>query len=348
MERSRDDTTLEPPYAEDVIRPVGRATRAQTSIRLLGRYGTPGVMVLLIILFSALEGSSFFAFQNLTNVLVQSTIGVIIGLGLTFVLIAGEFDLSVGYTASLAGVLVAVNYDGSPARKVGVILGILAIGVLIGVINGLIVTKLGVTALVATLGVGSLLVGINYWISGGAPSTLPARGRDLANVYVYSLGPVAWPILFMFIAVVAMWLLQNRTTLGLEFQAVGGNRTAAVLSGIRVDRVVILSFVISGVMGAAGGILITANVGSGEVAGGNGFLLSSFAACFLGSVALRDGEFHVLGTLLGVLTIAIGTNGLSLFGVNSSVQYLFQGALLIAAVGTNTAARRLAVGRRAT
>jgi ribose transport system permease protein len=112
--------------------------------------------------------------------------------------------------------------------------------------------------------------------------------------------------------------------------------------------VVILSFVISGVMGAAGGILITANVGSGEVAGGNGFLLSSFAACFLGSVALRDGEFHVLGTLLGVLTIAIGTNGLSLFGVNSSVQYLFQGALLIAAVGTNTAARRLAVGRRAT
>lgn len=315
-------------------------------VQAMARFGTPAVMVLLIMIFTIMEGDSFFAWQNLTNVLVQSAIGVVIALGLTFVLIAGEFDLSVGYNASLVGILVAGHYGGSAIHKVLVLLLVLLVGVVIGLANGLIVTKLGVNALVATLGVGSLAIGTNYWVTGGAPLTLQPSGSSLVQIYVSDLWGIAWPILIMAAVFVVTWLFQNKTTRGLEIRAVGGNRIAAELSGIRVDRVLILSFVISGLLAAGGGILLTANVGSGIATGGDSFLLSSFAACFLGSVALRDGEFHVLGTLLGVLTINIGGNGLAIHGVNASAQYLFQGALLIAAVGMSTASRRLATGRR--
>jgi ribose transport system permease protein len=343
-------STLESAPAHPPENGRGSATNAHRTmvalVQAMAKFGTPAVMVLLIIIFTIMEGDSFFAWQNLTNVLVQSAIGVVIGLGLTFVLIAGEFDLSVGYNASLAGVLVAGHYEGSPVHKVLVLLVVLLVGVIIGVANGLIVTKLGVNALVATLGVGSLVIGTNYWVTGGAPLTLKPTGTDLVQLYVNDLWGIAWPILIVAAVFVATWLFQNKTTRGLEIRAVGGNRVAAELSGIRVHRVLILSFVISGLLAAGGGILLTANVGSGIATGGDAFLLSSFAACFLGSVALRDGEFHVVGTLLGVLTIAIGANGLAIHGVNASAQYLFQGALLIAAVGMSTASRRLATGRR--
>lgn len=344
---THEGAVTEPSSADRETRMIKKSS-AHALVRALARYGTPGAMLLLIIIFTAMEGTSFFAMQNLTNVLVSSVIGVVVGLGLTFVLMVGEFDLSIGYNASLAGVLVAGHYAGGPVHKVAVILVILAIGVAIGVLNGLIVTKLGVNALVATLGVGSLAVGANYWITVGAPLTLQEDGRDLVNVYLNSMGPIAWPIVIMAIVILGTWFFQNRTTRGLEIRAVGGNRTAAELSGIPGHRVITLSFVISGVLAAAGGILLTANVGSGQATGGDGLLLTSFAACFLGSVALRDGEFHVVGTVLGVLTIAIGANGLAIHGVNASVQYLFQGALLIAAVGMSTASRRIATGLRTT
>ena len=124
----------------------------------------------------------------------------------------------------------------------------------------------------------------------------------------------------------------------------GGNRTAARFSGIRVDRVVIAGFVLCGALAALGGVLITANIGSGQVTGGDGFLLGSYAAAFLGSAALRDGEFHVLGTVLGVVTIAVGDNGLAIYGVGASAQFVFEGALLVGAVGMSTAARRSGAG----
>lgn len=328
---------------------ASRAVSSQRGVRVigfLGTYGTLVVLAVMVVLFTILLGTDFLSVDNFKNILVQSTIGVVIGLGLTMVLMVGEFDLSVGNTASLAGVATAAMFSGSIPNKALMLVVILAIGAVVGLLNGLVVTKLGVNALVATLGVGSLVIGVNYIVTEGTPQSLDESGVGLMQIYLGSLGPVPWAIIVLLGVTAVMWLLLNRTTFGLEVQAVGGNRTAAELSGIRVHRVVILSFVIGGVLAALGGLLITANVGSGQSNGGEGFLLSSFAAAFLGSAALRNGEFHVLGTVIGVLTVAVGINGMAIYGVTASASYIFQGALLIFAVGMSTSARRMIAGRR--
>jgi AcrR family transcriptional regulator len=128
--------------------------------------------------------------------------------------------------------------------------------------------------------------------------------------------------------------------LGQSIQAVGGNAEAARLSGIRVDRVRITAFVIAGVCAGVTGILLTSLTGSGAVDGGDSYLLSAFAASFFGSAVLRDGQFHIVGTMLGVLTVSVGFNAMALLGLNTYYQYLFQGALLIFAVGVGSLARR--------
>ncbi|WP_347059643.1 ABC transporter permease [Blastococcus sp. HT6-30] len=325
---------------------VVASTRGVRVVGFFGKYGTLVVLGVMIVLFTALLGEKFFSVSNFENILVQSTISVVIALGLTMVLMVGEFDLSVGYVASLAGVMTAALYGGSTGNKLLMVLAVVGTGALVGLINGLVVTKLGVNALVATLGVGSLVVGVNYYVTEGTPQSLDESGLDLLQIYLGRIGPIPWAVVVLIGVTALLWLVLNKTTFGLEVQAVGGNRVAAELSGIRVHRVVIAAFVIGGLLAALGGLLITANVGSGQSTGGEGFLLSSFAAAFLGSAALRNGEFHVLGTLIGVLTVAVGINGMAIYGVSASASYIFQGALLIAAVGMSTAARRRIAGRR--
>ncbi|MFD2349530.1 ABC transporter permease [Nonomuraea ferruginea] len=337
-----------PPPGSHRAEQAGASSMTLKAVKFLGRYGTLLVLILLVLVFSFLDGSRFLSFTNFQNILLQSTISVVIALGLTVVLVVGEFDLSIGYTASLAE-----RAHGGPVR--GLRRGANSApsgwsspwGALVGLVNGLIVTKLGVNALVGTLGIGSVVMGATYIVTAGVPQSLDASGMDLIQVYLGKLGPIPWPIVILFAVAGVLWLLLNRTSLGLEWQAVGGNRTAAELSGIRVHRVVIFAFVVCGVLAASRGVLITANVGSGQIAGGQGYLLSSFAAAFLGSACLRDGEFHVVGTVIGVVTVAVGFNGMAIHGVSTSAQFIFQGLLLIAAVGMSTSARRMVSGRRA-
>jgi ribose transport system permease protein len=137
-------------------------------------------------------------------------------------------------------------------------------------------------------------------------------------------------------------VLLNRTILGQSMQAVGGNPVAARLSGIRVDRTRTLVFVLAGACAAVTGVLLASRTGSASVDGGDGYMLSAFAAAFFGSAVLRDGQFHIVGTLLGVLTVAVGFNAIAITGINTYYQYLFQGGLLIFAVGVGTLARRQA------
>jgi len=318
-------------------------TTSERILRFMGRYGTLIVLAVVIVGFSIIERSAFLSVGNFQNVLVQSAIGMLIALGLTMVLAVGEFDMSIGFVASLAGMLTAQHFAGGFVNNVFALLIVLLAGALVGLVNGLVVAKLGVNALVGTLGVGSLVVGVNYLLTEGTPILLDPEAKGLLQLYLGSLWIFRWPIVILAVVAAIMWLIQNRSTLGLEIQAVGGNRVAAQLSGIKVHRVVITAFIMCGVLAAASGFLITANIGSGQVTGGDGYLLQSFAACFLGSAALRDGEFHVVGTVIGVFTLQVVANGLAIHGVSASGDYLAQGALLIIAVGMSTAARRIAV-----
>jgi len=306
---------------------------------VIAKYGTIIGMFLMIVVFSIAAPSYFFTISNFVNILNQSSLTGIIAGGLTVAIIVGELDLSIGFSASFAGVLVTglmVYQKLSVPAAIGVVL---LIGIVLGVVNGLIVAKLRVNSVIATLGTGSIIVGINYAYSTGAPIAGGVPDAFLNIALGTSFG-IPNNIMIMAVVLICLWLLINRTELGQRIQAVGGNIEAARLSGIRVDQVKIFAFIVSAVCAALTGVLLSSLIGSGTTTAADAYLLNAFAAVFLGSATLKDGEFHIPGTLVGVLIIGIGFNGLAIFGAPTFYQYLFQGAILIAAVALSTVARR--------
>ncbi len=319
----------------------GQRPGVTLALTIAGKYGTIIGLVIMVVILSIAAPGTFLSTSNFVNVLTQNSIIAIVACGMTLPLVVGEFDLSLGYLASFAGVLCVglMTNEGVP-MPLAIALGVAA-GLAVGLVNGLLVTQLGVNALIATLGTGTVIVGLNYAYTNGIPITLVGN----AGFLDLALGKVAGipnPIIFMVIAVGLLWLLLNRTVLGQQMQAVGGNHEAARLSGVRVERVRIWAFVIAGVAAAVAGVLLASRVGSGQLTAGDGYLLNSFAAVFLGSAALRDGEFHILGTLIGVMTVGFGFNGLAILGAPTFFQYIFAGGLLIVAVALSTVARRYA------
>ncbi len=315
---------------------------AKVGLGVFARYATIFGLVAMIGSFSVLSPGAFPTLNNFVNVLNQTSLAMIIAGGLTLAVIVGELDLSIGYAASLHGVLVTGLIVQSKVPVTVAIIIVLALGALIGVVNGLIVTKLRVNSVIATLGVGTILVGLSFAYSAGAPIAAGVPDEFLDLALARWLFGVPNPIIVMALVLAGLWVLVERTSLGQEIQAVGGNPAAARLAGIDVDRIKIIGFVISGMCAALTGVLLASRLGSGTTSAADSYLLSAFAAVFLGSATLRDGEFHVLGTFVGALIIAFGFNGLNIFGAPTFSQYVFQGAILIVAVGLSSLGRKLA------
>jgi ribose transport system permease protein len=221
------------------------------------------------------------------------------------------------------------------------ILAAIVAGGIVGIVNGFFVTKVGVNALVATLGTGSVLIGINYLISSGAPIAVAADYPSFLEISIGNWLGIPRPIFYMAAATVLLWVMLNKTDFGRNVRAIGGNSEAAMLSGVNVSVVTTATFVVAGCCASITGILLACTVGGGQPTGGDNYTLTSFAAAFVGSTVLREGQFHILGTLVGGVTVATGFNGLALIGVPSFVQFLFQGLLLIAAVALSSGGRRL-------
>jgi ribose transport system permease protein len=315
-------------------------TLGQSVTLFIGKFGALIVLGLLVVVFTVISPQYFLTYGNIVQIFNQSALAAIIACGLTMVLAANQFDLSIGNVASLSGVLVAylmINGFSIPLA----ILVALATSVVIGVVNSLLVTRLGVNALVATLGVGSVAVGANYFISGGAAQPFGSVMPGFSEISVGTWFGIPRNVYYMVVVVALLWLVLNRTDLGRNIQAVGGNAEAARLAGVGVGGVTGAAFVICSVCAAVTGILLASVVGSGQPTGGDGYTLSAFAAAFLGTAVLREGQFHIVGTLVGVVTVSTGFNGLALAGVPSYVQFLFQGLVLIAAVSFSTVARKL-------
>ncbi|WP_445152392.1 ABC transporter permease [Baekduia sp. Peel2402] len=321
--------------------PTSRRRSGDDVWRWLGRYGALAVLVGMIVIVALMEPDTFATKDNVINILNQSALAAIVAMGVTFPLVAGEFDLSVGNTASLSGVVACTLMEkhgfGIPEALILTVL----IGVVIGLVNGFVVTAIGVNALVATLGIGTIVIGLNYAIAQGLPVTITG---DKANTYIdLTLGKflgIPYPVYIMLVLGIVLWTLLNRTVAGQAMQAVGGNPVAARLSGVRVDRIRVAVFVLAGACAALTGVLLASRTGSASVNGGDTYLLSAYAAAFFGSAVLRDGQFHIVGTIVGVVTVAVGFNAIALIGLGTHWQYLFQGGLLILGVGVGTLARR--------
>ena len=207
---------------------------------------------------------------------------------------------------------------------------VVAAGVLTGLANGLLVTKFEIPALIVTIGVSSLLDGFTLWVTG---NTVIFTGFTDAFMTFgnWRIGDLQAPVFYLVAAAVFLGVMLRYTPTGRHMYATGGNRAASRLAGIRVQRKVVLAFVISGVLGSIAGLVYTARQGSLTPQFGTAFLLPVFAACFLGSVTLTRRKFHILGTVLGVYLIETGTNGLLILGAPAFTQQLFAGAVLILA-----------------
>lgn len=316
--------------------------QVKAGLGFFAHYGTIIALVGMMVIFSIASPGAFPTKMNFVNVLNQASLTMIIAAGLTVAVAVGELDLSIGFAASLHGILVTGLIVSNQLPIPLAILIVLCVGALIGLVNGLIVTKARVNSVIATLGTGTILTGLAFAYSAGVPIVAGVPDAFLS----ISLGRWIWgipnAILIMVLVVGGLWLLVERTSKGQEIQAVGGNPAAARLAGINVDRIKVLGFMISGVCAAITGILLASRLGSGTTGAGDTYLLTAFAAVFLGSATLRDGEFHIFGTVIGALIIAFGFNGLSIFGAPTFSQYILQGAILIVAVALSSLGRSLA------
>ncbi|MGH6797352.1 MAG: ABC transporter permease [Roseiarcus sp.] len=317
---------------------LGRRRRA--ALTFISRYGAVIGLLAMIVFFAINAPGTFLSRANLLNILSQASLTAIISAGLTFTLVVGEFDLRIGNVASFIGLVVAglMAKDRLPI-PVSVALALM-VGIAIGLINGFLVTKVRINAVIATIGVGTMLTGVGFFYSAFPIAIgIPRAFTEISLGRVFG---VPNPVYIMAGVVVIMWTILNRTDLGQRMQAVGGNIEAARLSGVRVDRMKMFAFATAGFCAALTGVLLTSLLGSGTLAAVDGYLLDAFAAVFLGSATVREGQFHILGTLVGVLILAVGFNGLSIFGAPTYFQPIFKGGVLILAVGMSTLARRYA------
>ena len=325
------------------VAPTPAAPRAisagNRALAFLARYGTLVVLALMVIGFGAASPESFLSERNLINVLNQSALLAIVAGGLTYVLVSGQFDLSFANVISLSGILAVGLLERSGWPVVAALGAAVLVAVVVGLVNGFLIAYVRINAIVATLGTSTLLLGINFIYSDGAPITLGAGGfTAIARSRV--LG-IPTPVLIMVAVLVLLWIILNRTLLGHHLQAIGSNHAAARLAGVGVSRTTVAAFVVVAVCAAICGIILTARIGSGMVTAGDSFLLSAFAASFLGASVVRDGQFHIVGTFVGVLIVSIAANGLAILGAPSYAQYLVQGSILLAAVALSTTSRRL-------
>ncbi len=316
--------------------------RTKRALGFFARYATILGLLAMIGTFAALSPRAFPRIGNFTNVLNQASLATVIAAGLTLAVVVGELDLSIGFAASLHGILVTGLIVSTKLPIPVAVLVVLAAGALVGLVNGLIVTKVRVNSVIATLGVGTILTGLAFAYSAGVPIVAGVPEAFLQLSLGRWLFGVPNNIVVAALVVGFLWVLVERSALGQEIQAVGGSPAAARLAGIDVDRIKILGFAISGTCAALTGILLASRLGSGTASAADGYLLTAFAAVFLGSATLRDGEFHVLGTLIGGLIIAFGFNGLNIFGAPTFSQYVLQGAILIVAVGLSSLGRTIA------
>lgn len=296
--------------------------------------GILGLLVVASLVMSVTE-PSFATAGNLTNIVNAMMTISFLAIGMTVVLITGGLDLSVGSVMALsAGVAASLITYNVPL--VLAFLVALAVGGGIGLINGLLITKLGIPDFIATLAMLGLAGGVLlYWTRG-----VPILGY-MTDAYYYIgglrrlVGPITVPMILLVVTAVLATVVLRRTTYGVKLYAVGSSPTGALHAGIHVDRVKIAAYVISGLMAAVAGIHIAGRTTTVPPLIGNGYEISAIAAAVIGGASLLGGKGRVLGALVGALTLTLTRNIINLTGVESSWQAVVTGLVLIIAVLAN-------------
>jgi ribose transport system permease protein len=298
-----------------------------------------GPFLFVLALGAALTAASpyFLTSTNISAVFVQMSVIAIIAVGEVMVIITAGIDLSVSSVVALSGVMstmVVVNDHWGIA--LGMTLGVL-VGGGVGLINGLLITRLRLPPFIATLGTLSAVGGIALLVTNGQPIAAPTQFDVLGDGHV---GSIPAPIVIMVIVAAAGWFILARTTLGRSAYAIGSSFETARLSGIRVNRVLISVYLIQGLLAGLGGVIVASRVVTGDPAAGANYNLDAIAAAVIGGASLFGGEGTVIGGLIGALLMELISNGGDLLNISNFWQDFILGVVIIAAVAYDQVRRR--------
>ena len=285
-------------------------------------------IILMTIIFTSLN-TTYFTWNNFLSIMQQATINGVLAVGMTFAIISGGIDLSIGCTFAIVIVTVGKMTASGINPFLAIIIGVV-LGFAMGAINGILITKMQLQPFIATLGTMSVYRGIAYVITGGWPVlNIPDSYRSLLNTKVLN-GISVYMFLFVIIAVIASVLL-SKTKFGNYLHAVGGNEEAAKLSGVNVVKTKIVAYAVTGACAAFAGMIMLASLGTGEPTAGTGYELDAIAAAAIGGTRMAGGKGTILGTVLGALLLAALKVGMIVLNVDTFWQYIVTGIIIIIA-----------------
>lgn len=287
-------------------------------------------LILLVIIISVLN-SAFLEPSNLFNLLRQVSINGLIAFGMTFVILTGGIDLSVGSTLALSSALIAILMVSGVDSMIALLVGCI-FGAILGAINRLLITLGKMAPFIATLATMTVFRGLTLVITDGNPIT-NLNGSYAFQLFGrgYFLG-IPVPAVTMFITFIILYIILHKTIFGRQTYAMGGNEKAAFISGIKVNKLKIMIYSLAGLMSAMAGAILTSRLNSAQPTAGMSYELDAIAAVVLGGTSLTGGKGRILGTLIGVLIIGVLNNGLNLLGVSSFYQQVVKGVVIIIAV----------------
>ena len=297
---------------------------------LLGKLG-PFLALLVLMVIVTILNPNFIAPINLLNLLRQVSVNALIAFGMTFVILTGGIDLSVGSTLALSGALVAGMIASGLDPILAMIIGVVIGGVL-GAVNGLLITKGKMAPFIATLATMTIYRGATLVYTDGNPITGIGDSfifKFVGRGYLFNI-PV--PVILMVMAFVLLYVLLHKMTFGRKTYAIGGNEKASYIAGIKIDKVKTLIYALSGMMASVAGIIITSRLNSAQPTAGQAYEMDAIAAVVLGGTSLSGGKGRIFGTLIGALIIGTLNNGLNLLGVSSFYQQIVKGIVIIIAV----------------
>ncbi len=305
----------------------------------LKQYGTVAALLAIVAVFGILRPQAFLSLRNFVNITRQMAPLAIVALGATFVMTVNEFDLSIGSIVSLGGIIAALlAIRGVPVAVCFLAAVLICIGV--GCVNGFLIAKFRILSFITTLGMGTVLDGVIYGLTGGA-TIFNGIPRSFTIPGILRIAGIPFITLTAAILYLAFHVFMSHTPVGRKLYAIGGNREAAEIAGIRLFRFRVLAFALSGAMAGLAGALVASRVGSANTTAGQGYFLQSYAAVFIGCTVSKSGVPSVIGTLIGTAILAVMANGLTILQMPSFMQDIITGGIIILAI----VAQKIGAGR---
>lgn len=313
-----------------VVDIMEKTTKRDLSFNTLWqKFGTLGILLLLLLILAVLRPQSIFSTQSASQILTQSSVNILIAVGEFFAILIAGIDLSVGSVAALTGMLTAKFMVGGMNPVVAILLGIL-IGASLGMINGLLVNSTGLHPFIITLGTQAIFRGITLIIS-NARSVFGFPASFTMGIGGAVIG-IPVPVIVALVTALLLGFLTIKTKVGRNIYALGGNKQAAWFSGINVKLHTLIVFIISGICSGIAGIVLLGRVGAAEPAAASGFETYAIAAAIIGGTSFFGGKGKIFGVVMGGLIIGVINYGMNILTVSSSYQQIVMGALIIGSV----------------